>query len=165
MSRLAPVTSWFTSRSARERWLIGIMLALAVPLLCYFAFYLPLTASIERAQQRHAAAVRNHGLVLSRLAQLEQAEGQTAATPVIGNAPLSLRVTEAAALAGLSLSSNEPRGAGSAVITLAPAAPTTALGWLRQLQDQGIIVRELGITPQPNGQVVVTATLSQAGAS
>jgi type II secretory pathway component PulM len=72
-------------------------------------------------------------------------------------------VTEAAALAGVSLSANEPRGTGSALITLAPAAPTAALRWLRQLEEQGIIVRELTITPQPSGQVVATAALAQAG--
>jgi type II secretory pathway component PulM len=75
-----------------------------------------------------------------------------------------LRVTEAAALAGVSLTANEPRGTASSLITLAPAAPTAALRWLRQLEEQGVIVRELAITPQPTGQVVVTATLSQAGA-
>jgi hypothetical protein len=52
----------------------------------------------------------------------------------------------------------------SALITVAPSAPTAALRWLRQLEEQGIIVRELTITPQPGGQVVATATLSQAGA-
>jgi type II secretory pathway component PulM len=65
----------------------------------------------------------------------------------------------------VSLTANEPRGLTSAVITLAPAAPTAALRWLRQLETQGIIVRELAITPQPGGQVVVTATLSRAGAA
>jgi general secretion pathway protein M len=162
MSRLAPVTGWFMSRTPRERWLLMLMLAILVPLLTYYAIYRPLTGAIERAQQRHDQAVRAHGLVLARLSQLDQAKRPAVAAPA-GNAPLSLRVTEAAALAGISLSANEPRGATSALITLAPSAPTAALRWLRGLEEQGIIVRELAITPQPGGQVVATATLSQAG--
>jgi general secretion pathway protein M len=164
MSRLAPVTGWFMGRTPRERWLIALMLAIALPLLAFYAIYRPLTLSIERAEQRHVAAVRNHGLVLSRLAQLDQAQRPAVAAPPAGSAPLALRVTEAAALAGVSLTANEPRGAGSALITVAPSAPTATLRWLRQLEEQGIIVRELTITPQPGGQVVATATLSQAGA-
>ena len=163
MSRLAPLTGWYMGRTVRERWLIALMLAIAVPLLCYVGIYRPLTQAIERAEQRHDAAVQQHGLILARLAQLDQAQRPGVPAPPAGSAPLSLRVTEAAALAGVSLSGNEPRGAGSALITLAPSAPTAALGWLRQLEEQGIIVRELTITPQPDGQVVTTATLSQAG--
>jgi general secretion pathway protein M len=151
------------ARSVRERWLVGIMLAIAAALLCFVAIYRPLAQAIERAEQRHVAAVRNHGLVLARLAQLDQVRRPAVATPSSSGAPLSLRVTEAAALAGVSLSANEPRGTGSALITLAPAAPTAALRWLRQLEEQGIIVRELTITPQPSGQVVATAALAQAG--
>jgi general secretion pathway protein M len=163
MSRLAPVTDWFMARSQRERWLIALMLAIAIPMLCFLLVYRPLTAAIERAEQRHVAAVSNHGLVLSRLAQLDRVQRPPAGAPPQSRAPLSLRITEAAALAGVSLSANEPRGNASALITLAPAAPTAALRWLRQLEEQGIIVRELTITPQPDGQVVATATLSQAG--
>lgn len=164
MSRLAPATDWFMTRSLRERWLIALMLAIAIPLLCFLLVYRPLIAAIETAEQRHAAAVTNHGLVLSRLAQLDQAQRPAAGAAPTSSAPLSLRVTEAAALAGVSLSANEPRGNASALITLAPAAPTATLRWLQQLEQQGIVVRELTITPQPGGQVVATATLSQAGA-
>jgi type II secretory pathway component PulM len=164
MSRFAPVTGWFMSRTVRERWLIALMLAVSLPILTYYAIYNPLRQSIERAQQRHVAAVRSHGLVLARLAQLDQAQRPAVAAPPTGNAPLSLRITEAAALAGISLTANEPRGPASALITLAPAAPTAALRWLRGLEEQGIIVRELTITPQPGGQVIATATVSQAGA-
>lgn len=165
MSRFVPIRDWYAGRAVRERWLIAIMLAIALPLLAFVAIYQPLVNSIEQAQQRHVAAVRNHGLVLARLAQLDAAQRPAlAAAGGSSTAPLSLRVTEAAAQAGVSLTANEPRGDASAVITLAPAAPTAALRWLRQLEGQGIIVRELAITPQAGGQVVATATLSRSGA-
>ena len=163
MSRFAPVTGWFMARSERERWLIALMLVIALPLLAYYAVYRPLTGAIDTARERHSAAVRDHGLVLARLSQLDQAQRPTV-NVARSSTPLSLRVTEAAALAGVTLSANEPRGPTSALITLAPAAPTAALRWLRGLEEQGIIVRELTIVPQPGGQVVTTATLSQAGA-
>lgn len=163
MSRLALVRDWYVGRSARERWLLAIMLAIAIPLLAFLLVYRPLVNSIEEAQQRHVAAVRNHGLVLARIAQLDSAQRPSATAAPAGNAPLSLQITEAAAQAGVSLSANEPRGDASTLITLAPAAPTAALRWLRQLEGRGIIVRELAITPQAGGQVVATATLSRSG--
>lgn len=164
MSRLTVVRDWYTGRSLRERWLIAIMLAIAVPMLAFFLLYRPLVNSIDQAQQRHVAAVRNHGLVLARIAQLDAVQRPSAAVAASGSAPLSLQITEAAAQAGVSLSANEPRGDASTLITLAPAAPTAALRWLRQLEGRGIIVRELAITPQAGGQIVATATLSRSGA-
>lgn len=162
MSVQTLVTGWIMSRTPRERWLLALMLAIALPLLSYYAIYRPLTAAIERAQQRHDTAVRDHGLVLARLEQLDQSRRPPLAAAT--GAPVTLRVTEAAALAGVSLTANEPRGARSALVTLAPSAATAALRWLRGLEEQGIIVQQLAITPQPDGQVVATATLSQAGA-
>lgn len=163
--RNAIIRDWYLARSSRERWLIALMLGIAIPLLAYLLVYRPLVSSIEQAQQRHVVAVRNHGLVLARIAQLDAAQRPAVTASAGGTAPLSLRVTEAAAQAGVALSANEPRGASSAVITLAPAPPTAALRWLRQLEGQGIIVRELAITPQTGGQIVATATLSRSGAS
>ncbi|WP_300975004.1 type II secretion system protein GspM [Sphingomonas sp. LHG3406-1] len=156
---MSAVRDWWLGRTVRERWLVALMLAILLPLLAWLLVARPLIVALEQAQQRHVQAVRQHGLVLAQVTQLRSAPriaaGSTAA------APIALRVTDAAARGGISLSANQPLGPSSTAITLAPASPTAALRWLRQLEPSGIVVRELGITPQGNGLVVVNATLTQ----
>lgn len=163
MTALLTARDWFLSRSSRERWLLALMLAIAVPLFAWVAVYRPVMAALETAKERHVTAVRNHGLVLARIAQIDGASRPSASAPAGEGATLALQVTAAAAQAGVTLGSNEPRGADSAVVTLAPAPPTAALRWLRQLEGSGAIVRELTITPQNDSNVVVGATLTRRG--
>lgn len=162
MSLAAPVTGWFLSRTPRERWLIALMLAIALPLLGWLLVGRPLMLSLEAAKARHVAAVQAHGAVLSQLAQLEASP--VAAASETG-APLALRVTDAAARAGIRLTANEPRGANAVAITIAPGPPTASLRWLRQLEATGISVRELTITPDGQAGVTVRATLGTGASS
>lgn len=162
MSLTSSVSGWFLSRTERERWLIILMLAIAIPLLLWLLVARPLMLGLEAAKARHVAAVEQHGAVLAQLAQLEGAS--TAAIPA-GGAPLALRVTDSAAQAGIRLAANEPRGPDTVTIALAAAPPTASLRWLRQLEASGIAVRELTITPEGQGAVSVRATLGQGTAS
>lgn len=163
MTAYTVARDWFLARSLRERWLLALMLAVAVPLLAWATVYRPLISALETAKERHVVAVRMHGLVLARVAQIEGASRPAVADPASSGASLPLRITAAAAQAGVSLATNEPRGATSAVVTLAPAAPMAAIRWLRQLEGEGIIVRELTITPQADTTVLVAATLTGGG--
>lgn len=158
---MSTVTDWWLGRTVRERWLIAAMLAILLPLLAWLLVARPLVVALDAAQQRHVAAVRQHGQVLAQVAQLKAAP-RIAGGPSTG-APIALRITEAAAQASLSLSANQPAGPTTTAITLAPTSPAAALRWLRQLEGSGIVVRELAITPQPGGLVVVSATLAQGG--
>nr|WP_314444181.1 type II secretion system protein GspM [uncultured Sphingomonas sp.] len=164
MTALLTAPDWFLARSKREQWLLALMLAIAVPLIAWIAVYRPVMGALETAKDRHVMAVRNHGLVLARIAQIEGASRPSASAPSGEGATLALQVTAAAAQTGVTLGSNEPRGADSAVVTLAPAPPTAALRWLRQLEGSGAIVRELTITPQDDSNVVVAATLTRRSA-
>jgi general secretion pathway protein M len=157
MSRLAPVTGWFLSRTPRERWLIGLMLAIAIPLVAWVAVARPMLLSLEAAKARHVAAVRAHGAVLAQLAQLETSPPGAVPSAESG-APLALRVTDAAARAGLRLTANEPRGPDAVSIAVS-GPPTASLRWLRQLEAGGLSVRELTITPEGPNAVIVRATL------
>lgn len=162
MSLAAPVSGWFLLRTPRERWLIILMLAIALPLLAWLAVARPLLLSLDAAKARHVAAVQRHGQVLAQLAQLERSP-----PPAIASAdgPLALRVTDSAAQAGIRLAANEPRGADSVTIALAAAPPTASLRWLRQLEASGIKVRDLTITPEGEGAVTVRATLGEGATS
>lgn len=149
--------AWYLGRTARERLLLALMSLLLLGFLAWFAVARPLILGLDSARERHLAAVQRNGEVLAQVAQLRSAPAPTRTS---GAAPLALRVTDAAARAGVQLSANEARGAGSVTITVAAAPPTSTLGWLRQLEASGIQIRELTITPQGQGQVAISATLA-----
>lgn len=162
MSWLAFVGDWVSGRTLRERWLLGIMLAIALPLLGFLLVYQPLMNRLDQAQDRHVAAVQQHGRVLAQVEQLRSAASVPATT---ASAPLAIRVTDSATRAGIRLAANEPRGANRVSVVLAPAAPTAGLRWLREMETTGISIQELSIAPQGPGMVTISATLAQGGAS
>jgi hypothetical protein len=90
------------------------MLAIALPLLCFYAIYRPLTqrsSGPSSAMSRRSATTGWSSPAWRSSTRRSVPPCRAAA----GNAPLSLRMTEAAALAGVSLTANEPRGAGFGV--------------------------------------------------
>jgi general secretion pathway protein M len=157
-----PLRVWFLARTPRERWLILLMLAIALVVLSWLLVARPLVAGLEAARTRHAAAVQRHGAILAQLAQLENAPRVSVEA---ASAPLALRIADSATRAGVRLGGSEPRGASSVVVSIAAGPPTTALAWLRQLEAQGISVRELTISPAGQGSVTISATLSERTAA
>lgn len=160
--RFEAFTTWLSGRSIRERWLLALLLAIAVPLLVVLLIYQPTIERLEQAKQRHAAAVLQHGQVLAQLAQLKSV---AVAGPTPSTAPLAIRVTDLAAQAGIRLSASEPRGTDRLSISLAPLSPTAGLRWLRQLESAGIRIQDLGISPQGQGLVTINAILAHGSAS
>lgn len=157
MTGWVPARDWFMSRTPRERWLLSAMLAIALPLLAFLLVYRPLMVRLDEAKARHLAAVQRHGAVQAQLAMLEEAP-RAVTRPTAGS--LSIRITDAAAQAGVRLTANQPRGNDVAVIAVAPAPPTATLRWLRELEANGISIRELSVSPQGAGAAVVSATLA-----
>lgn len=158
MSRLNIIDTWLAARSVRERWLLALMLAIAVSLLAVLLVYQPLMNRLEDARQRHVAAVQQHGQVL---AQLEQLKGGAVSGAGQSTAPLAIRVTDSAARSGIRLSSNEPRGPNSVAISVAPSPPTNGLRWLRELEASGVSIQDLNIELQGPGLVTINAVLAQ----
>ena len=60
---IVAVREWYVSRSERERRLILIMLAIAVPLLAWLIVVLPLSQARESALERHVEAIDRNGRV------------------------------------------------------------------------------------------------------
>ncbi|HUE78649.1 MAG TPA: type II secretion system protein GspM [Sphingomicrobium sp.] len=154
---IVTIREWYGSRSARERRLILLMVALAVPLLAWLLVVLPLSTAYESALDRHLQAVDRNGRV--RALADPQRSARPAAAPVVGGPDLSLVVAEAAAQAGLTLDGNSAAGADAVTITIAQARPTAAVQWLRDFELRGIAVDDLRMTPGADGTVSVTARL------
>lgn len=154
---IVTVRHWYQSRSARERRLILLMTAIALPLLAWLLVVMPLSNAYESALDRHLEAVDRNGRVRA-LADPSRIARPVVA-PAAGGAELALVVAEAATQSGLTLDSNSAAGPDAVTITIAQARPTAAVQWLRDFELRGIRVEDLRMSPAADGTVSVTARL------
>lgn len=154
---IVTIREWYGSRSARERRLIGLMLAVAAPLLAWLLVVQPLSDAYDKALERHLQAIDRNGRVRA-LADPSRAARPAVVSTEVG-ADLSLVVAEAATQAGLTLDGNAASGPDSVTIAIAQARPAAAVQWLRDFELRGILVEDLRMTPGADGTVSVNARL------
>lgn len=148
---------WYESRSVRERRLLLLMSAIAVPLLAWLLLVAPLSNAYDEALDRHLEAVDRNGRIRALADPARVA--RSAAVPMTGGAELALVVTEAATQAGLTLDSTSAAGPDTVTIAIAQARPTAAVQWLRDFELRGIRVEDLRMTPAADGTVALSARL------
>lgn len=147
--------------SLREKWLVGIMLALFAVVFLWLGVIRPIAGGLEGARDDHAAAVERYAAIRSRVDLLQRASGERA--PDLG-APLDVVVSQSAGEAGFTLDRNDPQGNGRVGIAISQARPVAFFGWLAQLEAMGIEVETLDARPVPGSNVIgATAVLRRAG--
>lgn len=151
---------WYRGRSEREQRLLLLMLAIALPLLLWLLVYRPVTGALESAWDRHREAVERHGRVLAAVDAMKAAR-QAVAAPVVGE--MAALAGESAGRSGLTLSSAAAQGPDRASVSIAGGEPRLMLAWLRGLEQQGVVVEDLRMTPAPDGSVSLTAVLARRG--
>lgn len=155
------VFEWFERRNPRERWLIILMLAIAIPLLGWLIVFRPLNSAYDKALDRHLEAVDRNG----RVRMLAEATKERPALdrPAQRGAELGLVVAEAAAQSGLALESNTPAGPNQVSVSVGQATAPQALQWLLDLEARGLSVDQWRMTPAGNDAVAVTAQIVRVG--
>jgi general secretion pathway protein M len=154
----ARLKALWLARTSRERWLLGVMLALVALVLVWLLILRPLSDMLSAARQRHGEAV----------AALEQARSQAAAIgalekdrPAPSAGPIDAAVAAAASEAGFQLSGLQPEAAGRVSLSIGAAKAQALFGWVARLEGQGYIVQSLTATSNPDrtlsAQVVLRA--------
>ncbi len=146
---------WWGDRTTRERWLIGVMLAVAAIVGVERLVWHPLllarqTALIDIARyDRIAAQLRAAGPDVARIAAARSGS-------------LSSVVTERAAKAGLTIARIEPQGA-DVVVSLDGVGFDALADWLAALdRDAGVTVVDLKADRRPDpGVVTAQVTLTE----
>lgn len=159
---IATLSRWWTSLSTRERWLVGVAAALAVPIIGWFLIALPLQSALSSTREAHGMAVDRHAAVLARVEALAALEGRGSAGPANATASLDLSITQSAAEQGFTLSRNEAQGTNGVIIAIANARAPALLRWLGDLEAAGITAADLSLRPNADGTVALTATLRRA---
>ena len=147
---------WYGARSLRERRLLQLMAAIAVPLLIWVLVAVPLGRAYDDALQRHLQAVDRNGGVK---ALAERSSGSASNAPA-AVPDLALFLSDSARQRGIAAEGRSGPAAGSAVIDMASISAPTALEWLRGLEADGYRVSEVRMSPTGGGAVAVTATVS-----
>jgi general secretion pathway protein M len=143
---------WWSERSEREQWLLGVMLALLVAVILWYGVIMGLANGVAAARARHEAAVLTAGGVEARIRALKRLE--TLPAPALG-APAPAFVKQSASDAGIELTRSDPVGTDSVAISVGSAAPAALLDWLVGLEARGLFVDSIAI--RANGDATVAA--------
>ena len=146
---------WWSERSGREQWLLGVMIALLAGAILWYGVIMALAGGVAAARERHSAAVLAAGGVEARVIALKRLEALPA--PALG-APAASFVKQSASDAGIELSRSDPVGGNAIAMSATNAAPAALFDWLVGLESRGIFVDTL--TVRSNGDATVAAEAS-----
>jgi general secretion pathway protein M len=156
---IVKVREWYSARTKREQQLLLLMAGLAIPVLAWL-IVMVMNGAYDKALQRHLEAVDRHGRILALADTLKGSPAGATAEP---QADLQVTVTEAAGQAGQTLQSANASGPNSIDIAITGTTAPLAAQWLHDLQQRGIFVEQLRMSPQPDGTLSLSATLTRRG--
>jgi general secretion pathway protein M len=146
------------ARTPRERWLLGMMLALVALVLVWLLILRPLGDMLSAARERHGEALAELAEARSQAAAIGRLEKDRPAALV---GPIDSAVGAAATSAGFQLSSLQPEGPGRVALAIGAARPQALFGWIGQLETQGFIVERMTASSNPDrtlsAQIVLRA--------
>jgi general secretion pathway protein M len=130
------------------------MFALIALVLAWVLVVRPLGDALDRAKQRHNAAV----LALAEVRARSNPSGaRSGGTPIL---PLDALVTRTATDAGFTAARVTGGGPTIARLTLDAARPQALFGWIASLEAQGVRVERLQARANPDRTVAVEAAFS-----
>jgi general secretion pathway protein M len=152
-------TLWL-ARTPRERWLLGVMLALVGLVLVWLLILRPLSDMLSTARQRHGEAVAALAEARSQAAAIGALERNRPA-PFAG--PIDTAVAAAASEAGFQLSGLQAEGQGRVSLVIGAAKPQALFGWIEGLEAQGYIVQTLTASSNPDRTLSARIVLRARG--
>ena len=145
---------WWRERTDRERWLLAAMAALALPILLWLLVWRPLHAARLAAEARLADSVAALGEVRALAPAIRAAEARRR-----DDRPLLERVGSHAGRAGLTTERLQADGDGAVALRIAAVRPALLLGWIAELQRDGIVVDRLAVTRNDDSSVAADLVL------
>lgn len=153
---MSALLAWWTSRSAREQVLLGIMAALLAFLFAIYGVAKPMLAAQAKAEARLASAVLADEGVSRQIAALQSRGAVTGG--VAADQPLAQLVEQSASDAGFQPGTATSQGEDRVALTIPAARARPLFAWLVALEKQGVFVDQAQLTTKSDGGL--TATLS-----
>jgi general secretion pathway protein M len=152
------IAAYWGERSAREQWMLGVMVALLAATFLWFGVAAPLDRAQRGARETLLEATDRNAAVRAAVKQLKTLPRTPAATgPAV---PLDQFVGQGAGEAGLTLERAQAQGNDRMEIAIASVRPVALFSWLAGLEAQGVRVESMSARPSPTaGSVSVQAVL------
>lgn len=148
----------WTMLSLRERVLILVMVGLLAVVILWYGLVRPVQDAAARARADHIVAVERAGRVAAAVAVLKGVNGS--APTLIG--VLDQVVAQSAAEAGFTLDTANQEGADRMTVAIGAARAPALFAWLSGLEQRGVQVETIIVTPSTGGTVGARATLRRA---
>lgn len=158
---MSALSTWFATRSLREKRLLLVMAALAALTLVWAGIIRPVGDALSNARERQADAVQRLGETQARVESLRLATLHRPA-PLTGT--LADTVRARADAAGFTIASLDPAGPDRVKIGIASARPGALTAWLARSEAAGILVDSATFTDNGDHTVGATLTLKARGA-
>ena len=152
--------SWWANHSASER---RLMAGLGIAILLVFfwlAVWRPVDDGLANGWVRQGAALDRYASVKAKVAALKRVP---AGAKQGGAIPIEQLVSQSASESGFTLDRVGNQGAGRMSISIAAAKMGALMVWLGQIEQSGVSVQTISITPgSTDGTVTVQAVLQEA---
>ena len=157
------IATYWSERSTREQWMLGVMFALLGGVILWFGVAMPLDRAQRSARETLLAATDRNAAVRAAVKQLKTLPRDAAATGP--TTPIDQFVGQSAGEAGLTLERAQAQGNDRMQIAIASVRPVALFSWLATLEAQGVRVDTMSARPSATaGSVSVQAVLVRGGA-
>jgi general secretion pathway protein M len=150
-------TPWWRDRSPREQRLLAVLALLLLGLGLWFGVWRPLAAGRAASAARHSAAVTALADVERMGVAIRAAEARARSAQA---QPIIARIGARAAAAGITVTSLDAAGAGTARLVIAAVRPQPLLAFVAGLErDDGLVIDSLNITRNDDASVAAEINL------
>ncbi|RYM12254.1 type II secretion system protein GspM [Sphingobium cupriresistens] len=150
--------AYWSERSPREQWMLGVMFALLAVVILWFGIAMPLDRAQRSARDTLNEATDRNAAVRAAVKQLKALPRNAAATGPV--TPVDQFVGQSAGEAGLTLERAQAQGGDRIDIAIASVRPVALFSWLAAMEAQGVRVETMTARPSPTaGSVSVQAVL------
>lgn len=152
------IATYWSERSTREQWMLGVMFALLAIVILWFGIATPLERAQRDARDTLLAATDRNAAMRGAVKQLKALPRNIAATGP--TTPIDQFVGQSAGEAGLTLEQAKQQGEDRIEIAIASVRPVALLSWFSTLEAQGVRVETMSARPSATaGSISVQAVL------
>ncbi|GLK88433.1 type II secretion system protein M [Pseudomonas turukhanskensis] len=153
----SPLQQRWTTLVPRERMALMAMLVFLLGALLYISFWQPAQHRLHNAREALAQQLELSAYLQAKAPQARALVQRPTST--VAPEQLQGLITASAAAAQLTIERIDNQGAGSLQVNLQPVAFNLLLGWLKDLEGQGVRIDEAGLDRNEDGLVTSRLTL------
>ena len=151
--------NWFSGRSAREQYMLGVAGGLALLMLIIFGMILPGYNAIGTAEKELDAATKRRGNIEASVALAKANSGSPTAAVVASGAALETVIASSATSSGFEIADGAAIGVDEYRFRLASTKASALFAWLTGLESQGIELAQISVRKGEGGFVTAEIRL------